>query len=115
MQTHNGVGLSVRVSTPVRAPAAGVLRGAGEGPWNGRWVRLDHGAGVTTLFLHNSQILVEPGQTVEAGDVISLSGDTGLVTGPHLHYQVHIGGEPVHPLLYRPPDDEPAPAAQACS
>jgi hypothetical protein len=110
VQSHNGVDLSVRIGTEVRAPAAGVVRASGEGAGNGRWVQLDHGSGITTLFLHNSVVLVERGARVEAGQTITLSGDTGFVTGPHLHYQLHADGAPVDPLSFREPDDGDPPA-----
>ena len=68
----------------------------------GYCVMIDHGNGLTTLYGHNSRLLVSVGQTVHAGDVISLSGATGRVTGPHLHFEVRVNGERTNPRYYLP-------------
>ena len=57
---------------------------------------------LATLYAHNSQLLVRAGQTVEAGDVVSLSGSTGRSTGPHLHFEVRVNGERTNPRSYLP-------------
>ena len=57
---------------------------------------------VTTLYAHNSKLLVRVGQTVEAGDIVSLSGSTGRSTGPHLHFEVRVNGERTNPRYYLP-------------
>jgi murein DD-endopeptidase MepM/ murein hydrolase activator NlpD len=60
-------------------------------------VEIDHGCGITTLYGHASQVLVQPGQRVERGEAVALLGDTGRSTGPHLHFEVHSNGSPVDP------------------
>ena len=63
-------------------------------------VFIDHGNGVVTVYGHNSALTVSPGQYVQQGDVIALSGQTGWATGPHVHYEVRINGQYVDPELY---------------
>jgi murein DD-endopeptidase MepM/ murein hydrolase activator NlpD len=67
-------------------------------------VVLDHGYGIETKFAHTSKALVHKGQRVKRGDRIALVGSTGLATGPHLHYEVHVNGRPVNPLRYVLPE-----------
>ena len=61
---------------------------------------VDHGNGLETYYAHLSQWLVVPGQEVRLGDVIGLSGATGRVTSPHVHYEVRVSGTPVNPYRY---------------
>jgi murein DD-endopeptidase MepM/ murein hydrolase activator NlpD len=98
---HAGVDLGTAVGTPVRAVAEGVVRRASSDGLNGRVIVLDHGRGVVTLYCHNDALLVRDGQRVEKGEILARSGDTGRSTGPHLHYQVDLAGQPVDPLQYR--------------
>ena len=63
---------------------------------------VDHGHGLSTLYAHNSRLMVKVGQTVEAGAVVSLSGATGRVTGPHLHFEVRVNGQRTNPRDYLP-------------
>ena len=63
---------------------------------------IDHGNGLTTLYGHCSQLLARVGQTVQAGDIIALSGRTGRSTGPHLHFEVRVNGERTNPRAYLP-------------
>ena len=56
--------------------------------------------GFTTIYSHNSQLLVNKGDEVKAGDVIALSGSSGRSTGPHLHYEIRLNDTPVDPLKY---------------
>jgi murein DD-endopeptidase MepM/ murein hydrolase activator NlpD len=102
--THRGLDISMPVGTSVRAPAAGRVASVREGPVNGRWVELDHGAGVRTVYCHLSRVDVTRGQKVAAGELVALSGDTGRVTGPHLHFQVKLSGDWVDPLSSRASD-----------
>ena len=68
----------------------------------GYYVMIDRGNGLSTLYGHNSRLLAQVGQTVEAGDIISLSGSTGRSTGPHLHFEVRVNGERTNPRYYLP-------------
>ncbi len=97
---HTGVDIAVPEGTPVVASADGTVVAAGEAGGYGLAVRIAHGAGVETLYGHNSALLVRPGDKVTAGQVIALSGNTGHSTGPHLHFEVLINGRPVDPMPY---------------
>jgi murein DD-endopeptidase MepM/ murein hydrolase activator NlpD len=66
----------------------------------GNMVVIDHGYGIVTKFAHASRILVRVGERVRRGDRIALVGNTGLSTGPHLHYEVHVNGRAVDPRRY---------------
>ncbi|MFL5344888.1 MAG: M23 family metallopeptidase [Hyalangium sp.] len=98
---HRGVDISVPVGTPVHSPSDGVVVRVRQGPVNGLWLELDHGDGVRTLYCHLSLVEVKPGQKVKAGESVALSGETGRVTGPHLHYQVKLSGAWVDPVRSR--------------
>jgi murein DD-endopeptidase MepM/ murein hydrolase activator NlpD len=98
---HTGIDLSVREGTPIIAAGPGVVIRTGETKVNGRFLIIDHGHGVTTAYLHNSKVLVVEGQRVAAGTFVSLSGNTGRSTGPHLHYQLELSQQPVDPLFFR--------------
>ncbi len=100
-RAHRGIDLGVPEGTVIRAPADGVVRVVAHGKMNGKWVEVDHGGGVRTQYVHLSAISVKRRQQVTAGDVLGLSGATGRVTGPHLHFQVKHLGEAVDPLLHR--------------
>jgi murein DD-endopeptidase MepM/ murein hydrolase activator NlpD len=99
-QFHAGIDLSVPAGIPVQAAQAGLVVFAGYNGAYGKAVKLDHANGFSTLYAHNSRLLVHVGQTVKAGQVICLSGSTGRSTGPHLHFEVHKDGWPVDPLSY---------------
>ena len=99
---HTGTDLGVPSGTPVRAAAAGrVMNLSGWYQQGYGWgVFIDHGNGVVTVYGHNSALTVSPGQYVQQGDVIALSGQTGWATGPHVHYEVRINGQYVDPEAY---------------
>lgn len=99
---HTGMDLAVPTGTPIRAALDGVVTLARYYGSYGNCVMIDHGNGLVTLYGHNSRLLVHAGQTVRAGDVISQSGATGRVTGPHLHFEVRINGERTNPRYYLP-------------
>ena len=100
---HTGMDLAVPTGTSVRAALPGTVTVStyNQGGY-GYYVMIDHGNGLSTLYGHNSQLLARVGQTVEAGDVIALSGSTGRSTGPHLHFEVRINGERTNPRSYLP-------------
>jgi murein DD-endopeptidase MepM/ murein hydrolase activator NlpD len=101
---HEGIDVTAPMGSPIEAPAAGVVTDAGWESGYGNTVTIDHGYGVTTKFAHASKLLVKTGQRVQRGQRIALVGNTGLATGPHLHYEVHVNGRPVDPLKYVLPD-----------
>lgn len=94
---HTGIDIAVPEGTPVRAAAAGRVTFAGWESGFGLLVVIDHENGYETYYGHLSKLLVSPGQMVSAGDTIALSGNTGLSTGPHLHFEVRQLGTPVDP------------------
>lgn len=93
--THNGVDFRAPNGTPVKSALSGTVRGTGDtdtvcsGASYGKWVLIEHGNGLSTLYAHLSLIKVSEGQGVATGDVIGYSGETGYATGPHLHFTVY--------------------------
>jgi len=97
---HHGVDISSPLGARIMAPAAGRVRFVGSRLGDGLVVELDHGRSLVSLFAHCSAALVRVGQTVREGDPIATVGATGLTTGPHLHFEVFLHGQPVDPLRY---------------
>jgi murein DD-endopeptidase MepM/ murein hydrolase activator NlpD len=95
---HTGLDFCGSTTTPVLAPAPGRVVFVGPLTVRGNATIIDHGWGVFTGYLHQSQILVSVGDIVETGQTIGMVGATGRVTGPHLHWDVYVGGIPVNPL-----------------
>jgi len=93
------------IGAPVVAAAAGTVTFAGGDPCcsYGLYVTIDHGGGLTTLYAHFSQVGVTKGQVVVQGQQIGNSGCTGLCTGPHVHFEVHVNNHPIDPLDVLPP------------
>src|SRR6476661_739159 len=101
---HEGIDVSAPMGSPIEAPAAGVVTDAGWETGYGNTITINHGFGIVTKFAHASKLLVKTGQRVARGQRIALVGNSGLATGPHLHYEVHVNGRPVDPLRYVLPD-----------
>lgn len=97
---HNGVDLAVNDGTDVKCFADGTVDYIGESPIYGLYTQVSHGNGVTSFYAHCSKLLVQQGQTVQMGDVIALSGETGNATGPHLHFELKKDGVLLNPLYY---------------
>jgi murein DD-endopeptidase MepM/ murein hydrolase activator NlpD len=98
---HAGIDLAAPIGTPEYAAMDGVVLEAGPASGFGLAVYIQHANGDVTVYGHMEQILVQPGQVVKAGDTIALLGNRGQSTGPHLHFEVHIGGldgEKVDPI-----------------
>jgi murein DD-endopeptidase MepM/ murein hydrolase activator NlpD len=101
---HEGIDVSAPSGSPIEAPAAGRVISAGWEQGYGNTLEIDHGYGISTRYAHASRILVHKGDRVQRGQRIALVGNSGLATGPHLHYEVHVNGRPVNPLRYVMPD-----------
>ncbi|MGH2587469.1 MAG: M23 family metallopeptidase [Dehalococcoidia bacterium] len=98
--SHAGVDFGAAAGDPVFAAANGRVVQAQMMPVRGNMVILDHGAGVFTGYCHLTSFAVQPGQEVRAGDLIAATGTTGLSTGPHLHWEVAVGGMQVDGLRW---------------
>lgn len=99
---HHGLDIAIPSGTPLRAARAGKVTKTDWFGVYGLTVMIDHGNGVQTLYAHNSKILVKVGDSVFAGEEISLSGTTGNSTGPHLHFEIRRNGRTVDPEDYLP-------------
>jgi murein DD-endopeptidase MepM/ murein hydrolase activator NlpD len=99
-RAHQGVDIRADEGTPVLAAAAGTVVHAEQNARGGLYVKLDHGNDTSTSYAHLSNIAVVPGERVQAGQIIGLSGATGRVTGPHLHFEVSEAGKHQDPLSY---------------
>lgn len=97
---HGGVDFGARSGTPIYAPAAGRVVLAEELAVRGKVVLIDHGLGVFSGYWHQSELAVQVGQVVQRGDLIGYVGDTGLVTGTHLHWEIRVGGIAVEPMQW---------------
>ena len=97
---HPGVDLAEAYGAEIHAAAAGRVVHAGPAGGYGNMVEIDHGNGLATRYAHMSEALVEEGQQVDKGAVLGRLGSTGRSTGPHLHYEVRVDGEPVDPERY---------------
>lgn len=104
MRPHEGIDVTAPLGAAIEAPAAGRVISAGWETGYGNVIELDHGFGIQTKFAHCSKLVAKLGQHVNRGQVIAEVGSTGLSTGPHLHYEVHVNGKPVDPLRYVLPD-----------
>jgi len=94
---HPGVDLAEAYGAEIHAAAAGRVVHAGPAGGYGIMVEIDHGNGLATRYAHMSEALVEEGEAVDKGAVLGRLGSTGRSTGPHLHYEVRVDGEPVDP------------------
>jgi hypothetical protein len=98
---HAGIDIGAAWGTPIVAAASGQVAAAGWSGGYGREVQIAHGGGITSLYGHMSQIVAQPGSFVHAGQLIGYVGSSGLSTGPHVHFEVKVGGRPVNPLSVR--------------
>ena len=95
---HSGMDIAAPRGTPVKAANSGKVAFTGDFYFNGRFVVIDHGVGVFTIYAHLNEILIKQGDVIEKGDTIGKVGSTGRSTGPHLHFGVKVGSVRVSPL-----------------
>jgi len=99
---HSGLDIAVPLNKEIRAAASGRVIQSGWISGYGKAVTIDHGNNIKTRYAHNSRLIVKKGSTVRVGDVIALSGSTGLSTGSHLHFEIRKGNNTVNPIKYLP-------------
>lgn len=97
---HSGIDIGGDYGMPIHAAQGGIVSHAGWIDGYGNTVMIEHGGGIVTLYGHNESLAVSVGQNVNQGDVIAYCGSTGNSTGPHCHFEVRSGGEPVSPFNY---------------
>jgi murein DD-endopeptidase MepM/ murein hydrolase activator NlpD len=100
MKAHKGIDLAAPVGTPVYATADGTVERADWFSSYGLYVAIEHGSDLETRYAHMSRLAVAAGEHVHKGEIIGYVGTTGRSTGPHLHYEVRVGGEAVNPIPY---------------
>ena len=98
---HAGLDIGASWGSPIVAAGDGRVVAAGWAGGYGREVQIAHGGGLVSLYGHMSQIVAEPGSFVRQGQLIGYVGSSGLSTGPHVHFEVRMGGTPVNPLGVR--------------
>jgi murein DD-endopeptidase MepM/ murein hydrolase activator NlpD len=101
---HQGIDVTAPMGAPILSPARGRVVSAGWETGYGQVIEIDHGFGIRTRFAHCSRLLARPGQVVDRGEKIAEVGNSGLATGPHLHYEVEVNGRPENPLRYVLPE-----------
>lgn len=100
VRMHTGIDIGAPTGRPILAAADGVVASAGGLGGYGNTTVVEHGGGLATLYGHQSSVLVAPGEQVTAGQTIGRVGCTGACTGPHLHFETRVDGEPVNPTAY---------------
>ncbi|RRO17243.1 M23 family metallopeptidase [Saccharopolyspora rhizosphaerae] len=99
-EMHKGVDIANDIGTPIRAASAGTVINSGPASGYGLWVRVAHPDDTVSTYGHIDSSQVQEGQEVQAGDLIATMGNRGQSTGPHLHFQIEVGGEPVDPVSF---------------
>ena len=100
MHYHTGLDFSTPSGEPIFAPANGKVVHSSKSHGLGLRIVLDHDFGIKTVYGHCSKLVVTAGQEVRRGDIIGYVGRSGITTGPHLHYEVHVDGHPTNPFKY---------------
>ncbi|SMD14701.1 Peptidase family M23 [Sporomusa malonica] len=99
-ELHPGIDIANNLDTPIVATADGEVVRSEWSEGYGNIVQIDHGNNVSTIYGHNSRIVVKVGQSVRKGQVIAYLGSTGKSTGPHVHYEIRVNGTAVDPISY---------------
>lgn len=100
LKMHEGLDVGAPYGTPIYAPADGIVTFSGMKAGFGKFVQIDHGYGIETIYAHNQSLSVRSGQKVKRGTLLASIGNTGYSTGPHLHYEVRVNGIAVDPLYF---------------
>ena len=95
---HSGVDLRAPAGTPIKVTNRGIVVLTANHYFSGKSIIIDHGGGIHSMYFHLSRISVETGEVVEKGDLIGLTGSSGRVTGPHLHFGIRLDGRRINPL-----------------
>jgi murein DD-endopeptidase MepM/ murein hydrolase activator NlpD len=101
---HSGLDIAADEGTPIKATADGTVIEAGDFFFSGNMIYINHGQGVISLYAHLSEISVNPGDIVKQGDIIGKVGQTGRVTGPHLHFAIITNQTTIDPVYMLPKD-----------
>ncbi len=97
---HPGLDIAVPQNSYIRASGPGVVKTAAEDSIYGKYIVIDHGSGVETVYGHAARLLVTQGSRVKRLQIIALSGSSGQSTAPHLHFEVRRNGAPIDPYQY---------------
>lgn len=97
IKMHNGIDIGAQIGTPIKSSTAGNVLKVGEDEINGKYVRVKSGK-YEVIYAHCYKISVKEGQSVKQGDILGEVGDTGLASGPHLHFEVQVAGKSVSPM-----------------
>ncbi len=100
LKMHEGIDVGAPTGTPIVSPADGIVTYSGEKAGFGKFVQVDHGFGIETIYAHNQSLHVKNGQKIKRGALLAAVGNTGHSTGPHLHYEVRVNGIAVDPLYF---------------
>lgn len=112
---HHGTDFAMTSGTMIKSPATGKVVQVSHNPFAGRYVVVDHSDGIKTRYLHLSRALVRQGDTVKMGSQLALSGSSGRVTGPHLHYEVLVNNRAVDPMRVKLPNGQQLSGQQLAS
>ena len=96
-KNHTGVDLGAKIGTVIHAPFAGKVESVAQNQGDGTRLIIDHGQGIQTIYTHLSKVTVAEGQSITKGSVIGEIGNTGVSTGPHVHFEVRKNGKAVDP------------------
>ncbi|MBE9564365.1 MAG: peptidoglycan DD-metalloendopeptidase family protein [Proteobacteria bacterium] len=104
---HSGLDIAAKEGTPIKAVANGTVIDTGDFFFSGNMIYIDHGQGIISLYAHLSKISVKPGDIINQGDIIGNVGQTGRVTGPHLHFAIYANQTLIDPAFMLPVDGNP--------